>query len=427
MIRGIFIFFIVLSSIGCNVNKKVSIISSKNFNKKNESSISAKYLTANYSIRKGDVHTASEILDSTLQNPKLLEIKFFSNLVSGKFVKADKVSTILKTKNPENNLYNLPKYILKIKKNDFKGGLEVFRNQKKFFNLNNLNDLIKLWINSNNDNNKTLQKNNYVNTSIHKLLILENFHDSTNLIEIADVIYENHNLNSHDSLLLAGFYFRVGNIKKTNKVINTKLSDQFDKSFIIKSFLNKNNNFKNIQKLDFILASKIFNMINENKLDVYKSHSYKKIMLEFSLFLDPKMDISRYTLAEIYNKEKTTDHAIKNLDSISNQSFFSLAAHLKKLSIIKTTGIKSKYEILLFKIFDFWPENKFVLHRLANYYKSKKQYYKSIKIYEKILNDQNSNDRDLFLYASNLDKIGKWKDAKVLFRESTPKTEKSWF
>ena len=39
----------------------------------------------------------------------------------------------------------------------------------------------------------------------------------------------------------------------------------------------------------------------------------------------------------------------------------------------------------------------------------------SVKIYKKILDHYESNDSDLFLYASNLDKIGKWKEARVLF------------
>ena len=33
------------------------------------------------------------------------------------------------------NIYDLPKYILKIKKNDIDGSLGVLKNQKSFFNL----------------------------------------------------------------------------------------------------------------------------------------------------------------------------------------------------------------------------------------------------------------------------------------------------
>ena len=86
-----------------------------------------------------------------------------------------------------------------------------------------------------------------------------------------------------------------------------------------------------------------------------------------------------------------------------------------------------EYKTLLFKIINIWPDNKFVLYRLANYYKSKSQYHKSLKIYKKILDHYDSNDRDLFLYASNLDKIGKWKEARVLFLELLKKNPHDTF
>ena len=139
------------------------------------------------------------------------------------------------------------------------------------------------------------------------------------------------------------------------------------------------------------------------------------ILLEFSLFLEPRMDIAKYALAEIYNFEKTYETAFKILDSIPEKSFFSLAGNLKKLTIIKTSGKDVQYKSLLFKIYNIWPDNKFVLYSLASYYKSKSKYQMSIKIHKKILDNYESNDSDLFLYASNLDKIGKWKEARVLF------------
>ena len=46
------------------------------------------------------------------------------------------------------------------------------------------------------------------------------------------------------------------------------------------------------------------------------------------------MDISRYMLAEIYEVERTIKLALKHLDSISINSFYFLAASLKKLTII---------------------------------------------------------------------------------------------
>ena len=106
-------------------------------------------------------------------------------------------------------------------------------------------------------------------------------------------------------MLLAGFYFRVDNFEKSKEIIKTKLPNQFDKNTIINDFSNENNMFNKIQKINVILASKIYNLINENNSKINKSYSYQKILLEFSIFLEPKMDISKYALAEIYNFEKT--------------------------------------------------------------------------------------------------------------------------
>ncbi len=415
MIKLILIFFVLFNLISCKIKTKVSDNPQSYFLKIKNSSYAGNYLTANYSIIKGDAYTASQILDKNLSSPKLLEIKFFSNLVSGNFNVADEVSQKLKIYGRNNKLYDLPQYILKIKNNDFTSSLEVFENEELFFNLDDLNNLIKFWIKETESNKKHITKEYYINTSIHKLLMLENFYNSDELIEIADLIYKNNNLNSHELLLLAGFYFRVDDFEKSKEIIETKLPNQFDKIDIIDNFSNENNMFIKIQKLNVILASKVYNLINEDNSKINKSYSYQKILLEFSVFLEPKMDIARYALAEIYNFEKTHKTAIKILDSIPDKSFFSLAGNLKKLTIIKNLDKDEKYTSLLFKLVNLWPDNKLVLYRLASYYKLKSQYQTSLNIYKKILDNYDPSDRDLFLYASNLDKIGKWKEARVLF------------
>jgi tetratricopeptide (TPR) repeat protein len=112
--------------------------------------------------------------------------------------------------------------------------------------------------------------------------------------------------------------------------------------------------------------------------------------------------------------EKTNKLALKKLKSISSDSFFFLPSNLKIMSIIKSLNKKNDYKNLLFSNFKIWPKNKYILYKLATYYKTKKQYRKSIKIYKKIIDIYGESDRDLFFYASNLDKIGKWKKAKTL-------------
>ncbi len=415
MIKSALILFILVNLTGCNIKTKLTDLPHEHYNQKINTSYAGDYLTSNYSIKKGDAYTASRILNRNLSNQKLLEIKFFSNLVSGNFNTADKVSRKLKADGKINTLYNLPRYILKIKNNDFKGSLEIFKNQKLFFNIDDLNGLIKFWIKETKNHKSNFSGNYYNKSSVYELLILENFYDSNELIKIADLIYKDNSLNSHELLLLAGFYFRVDNFEKSKEIIKLKLPNQFDKINIINDFSKKNNIFNNVLKLNVILASKIYNMINEDNSKLNNSYSYKKILLEFSVFLEPKMNISKYALAEVYTFEKTYKTAFKILDTIPKNSFFSLPANLKKLDIIKSSNMNVEYKTLLFKIVKMWPNNKFVLYRLANYYKSISLYHKSLKIYEKILDYYDSNDRDLFLYASNLDKIGKWKEARVLF------------
>ena len=254
MIKSVLILFITVNLIGCNIKTNISDIPQNNSLKKKNTSYLGNYLTANYSLKKGDAYTASRILNRNLNNRKLLEIKFFSNLVSGNFVTANKVSNKLKVNGEINTLYNLPRYILKIKNHDFRGSLEIFKNQKLFFNIDGLNNLVKFWIREKENPQNYLSEKYFNNSSIHKLLILENFYNSYKLTRIADLIYKNNNLNSHELLLLAGFYFRVDNFEKSKEIIKLKLPSQFDKINIINEFSKKNNIFKKVQKLKVILA-----------------------------------------------------------------------------------------------------------------------------------------------------------------------------
>ena len=61
----------------------------------------------------------------------------------------------------------------------------------------------------------------------------------------------------------------------------------------------------------------------------YTSGAKKQTMIS-----NQKM-IQRYALAEIYESEKTIELALRNLNFIPQNSFYLLAAKLRKLSIIK--------------------------------------------------------------------------------------------
>ncbi len=409
-----FIFLLLFNISSCNIIREDLEVYKDNYETKSASN-SATFLTANYYFSKGDAYTASKILNKKVKSTKLLQIKFFSNLISGNFEEANKISILLASNSNKHNLYHLPKYVLNIKKSNFNQSFEFLKNNNNNISLNSLIPLIKLWIlESKNKINLRLYRDRQ-ERSIYELLILENFYKPESLKEIADKVYKSNDLNNNDVLLLAGFFFRLKDFEKFNNLIQTKLSNQFDKEFIIKNFSYHNNIFYKKTNLNTILASKIYNnSILSNKQNE-NSRSYQKILLEISLYLCPNLDIAKYSLAELYDLEKTHDIAIEKLESISSISFFLLPSNLKKLSIIKHLDKENYYKNLLFKFNKKWPNNKVLLYRLANYYKSKQQYFKSIKIYQKIISIYGEKDQDLFLYASNLDKVGKWKEAKILF------------
>ena len=64
---------------------------------------------------------------------------------------------------------------------------------------------------------------------------------------------------------------------------------------------------------------------------------------------------------------------------------------------------------------------------MAKYYKSRKEYAKSLITYKKLIKNFGENDHVLFLYASNLDKINKWEDAKDLFLKLLKKNPKDTY
>ena len=414
MVKLFLILFISTSLFGCYANKHK--IQTLPYHKTEKiSSYSSKYLIANYSISKGDYKTVNKILNNDFGNTELLKLRFFSNLVSGHFTTANKISNLITSDENKNYLYLLPKYILNIKNNRIRENSTIFQDNQILYGFKNLDYLINLWFQvkeskSSFDFNKSLK-----NISLHELLILENFYDNTKLNKIADFIYYNNLLNPNDYLFLAGFYFRQNNLEKFKDIIKTKVSNQFNKQLITKNFLLKNDIFSQKPNLPVILSSKLYNIaINENKAGD-KSKSIQKILLETSIFLCPEMDIAKYSLAEIYNSEKLPYIALEKLNTISDKSYFFLPRNLKKLSIKKKIIKRDVYNKLLFQSLEVWPENESLLYELADYYKIKKEYEKSLKTYEKLIKIFGENDRVLFLYASNLDKLNKWEDAKNLF------------
>jgi len=426
MIKIILALIALFNLLGCSSNNH-KIQTLQNFKTEQISTYSSKYLVTNYSISRGDYKTVNEILNKDLNTGDLLKIKFFSNLVSGNFNNAKMVSDIIISKEKQNPLYLVPKYILNLKNNEFEENYKTLPDNEIFFAIKKIDNLINLWTDIEANKHIFDLNQSFNNTSLHELLILENFYDNNKLKKIADFIYNNELLNQNDYLFLAGFYLRLDNLEKFNEIIKTKLSNQLDKRLITTNFLLKKDIFSKTPNLHVILSSKLYNIAIEDNKAWDKSKSVQKILLETSLFLNPKMDIATYSLAEIYSSESLYDISLRKLNKITPESYYFLAASLKKLSIKKLLLKRDDYGKLLFQKIKIWPENESFLYELADYYKLRKEYKKSLKIYEKLINQFPDNERLIFLYASNLDKVNKWKQAKNLFLELLKKNPKDTY
>ena len=407
------IIFLTISFYGCTMNANISKLSDMEVTNKKSPSINALYLSANYSISKGDAYTAAKTLNSNIKDLELLKLKFISNLISGNFKQAYNISNSLNINNKNGPVYELPKFALTLKNYELEQSLLVAKKIKKFLNLHDVVPLINYWL-LHLKEKKDLNFD-YISKdiSIYKLLILENFYASKKLKKIVDENINLKNLNNNDLLLLAGYYFRVNDIDKFKTIIQKNLPNQFDKKLLIKNISKTKNIFSEVPDLNIILASKIYNNVKVNNLQEY-SYSHLKILLELALYLYPNMDIAKYSLAEIYDDQKSKEIALKKLNSISSESFFYLPSNLKKLSILKSSRLNAEHKKHLFKIKDKWPNNKFIMLQMADYFKSKSNFYEAIQIYKKIIENHGENNRLLFLYASSLDKMGDWHKAKEL-------------
>ena len=422
----ILICFFFLSLSACYVKNNDLNISNIQNNQTIYNSQSGKYLAANYSISKGDFFNANKILKSKSNDPTLLKLKFFSNLVTGNFKIANKISKKDYLKKKDQLLYGLPNLAINLKKNNFKISQKILDNNQTFLEFDKISLLLKYWVKLSdlaNNNNFNVYDQNISQIPIHKLLILENFYNIKELKKIADYNNGLKSLSDIDLLLLAGFYFRYNDFQTFEKIIKYRLSDTLDKNYIFKNFSSSNNLFNKKLNMKTILSSYLYNIASEANDNNEKSSSYIKILLEMSLYISPNMDISRYLLADLYSNEGYKKLAYNMLNQIDENSFFFLPASVRILSIIKNFKQDKLYQSHLFKLYVKFPHNKFILYELANFYKSQNNYNDALNIYKKIIKIGDNNSHLIFLYAICLDKLGQWKEAQKVLLEIVKKNK----
>ena len=116
MVKVIFISFFLISLSACyDKRNNLKITNSQNI-LINYNSKSGRYLSANYSILKGDYINANKILRSKNNDLTLLKLEFFSNLLSGNFEIANNISKENNFQVKDQFLYKIPDFATNLKK-----------------------------------------------------------------------------------------------------------------------------------------------------------------------------------------------------------------------------------------------------------------------------------------------------------------------
>ena len=308
MIKNILALIALFNLLGCSPNHhKMQTL--QNFKTEQIRTFSSKYLVTNYSISKGDYKTVNEILNKDLHKDEFLKYKFFSNLVSGNFSNANKVSNLIINEKKQNDLYLIPTYILNIKNNKFEENHKISSDNEILFSLKKVDNLINLWsqIKANKHNFDLNESLN--NTSLHELIILENFYDNNKLKKIADFIFNNQLLNQNDYLFLAGFYFRLNDLEKFNEELTKSNRNLYRLKFELTIQMLQENISRIVLKNKIIISEKEIEKYYEKNIGSIKKQNLIR-MLSMSAkdkeFIDEIIDIFN-------NREDTLDVKLAKL------------------------------------------------------------------------------------------------------------------
>ena len=401
-----FLFTIITVFTGCGYKLKQNEIKSK-FDK---TSNFGRFLSTKYSLKIGDVNVATKIISKSknLQSDLILsKLNFNSYLINGNFIKAKEFKLVAPPELKKLPMYDLPDLIINLKKEKLMNvnNFSLMNNQLPGFNLIfeqvNYMKLVK----TNNYENFIINKNK---SNIFKLLIFED-------TKIENQIYSNmpkRNLSIIENLLFLGYLKRNYPKKFIEEIKNFSLKFNYDINNL-KSYFDNEKEFEKKPSNKFIFANlfSYLSFILSSKKNI--PNSYLKILNEISHYLEPNLGNSNYFLAEIYSGEEHFKIALKKLDRVKQNSFMYLYSIIKKYKILKIID-KKKSNKLLKSFQKKYPNNNEVLFLIANNYREQNKCNEAIKIYDKLIEQNENKYNYYYLKAICLDKLNKWKDSKKI-------------
>ena len=213
---------------------------------------------------------------------------------------------------------------------------------------------------------------------------------------------------AHLMLQLAAFHARRGNWQAVDKIIDTRLSGQFNRRLVRAALQRQADTTPDPHR---VIANAVVAMaFDERDNETGQSISAR---LRFSLFIDPDNEFTRLLMAQQMADFGQSDAAVTNLARIPSDGVYGQLARLTEASVIEEQGDAERAIDTMQRVVEMDPENAALHQRLGDIHRRNQQFRQSRNAYMSALdlgNDSGGLHRSL---GVSLERLGETRAAET--------------
>jgi Flp pilus assembly protein TadD len=213
---------------------------------------------------------------------------------------------------------------------------------------------------------------------------------------------------AHLMLQLAAFHARRGNWQAVDKIIDTRLSGQFNRRLVRAALQRQADTTPDPHR---VIANAVVAMaFDERDNETGQSISAR---LRFSLFIDPDNEFTRLLMAQQMADFGQSDAAVTNLARIPLDGVYGQLARLTEASVIEEQGDAERAIDTMQRVVEMDPENAALHQRLGDIHRRNQQFRQSRNAYMSALdlgNDSGGLHRSL---GVSLERLGETRAAET--------------
>ncbi|MEC7237381.1 MAG: tetratricopeptide repeat protein, partial [Pseudomonadota bacterium] len=179
---------------------------------------------------------------------------------------------------------------------------------------------------------------------------------------------ETERLSSHEAIDLAGLHARLGNWQIVDQLIDTQLSNQFNKAEVRAALEGRSTQLPAVQEH---VSGAVVAMALSESADSGQSLSAR---LRFALFISPRHDFARLLLAQQLAEFGQVDAALLNIRKIPDGGLYGQLARLAESAVIEDAGRGEDAITLMKAVAQSDPDNDYLFHRLGDSYRRNSQF-----------------------------------------------------